>query len=182
VLGCPSEINPFDDERAAASKIAGESVTTKDVFKKAFEEFMPDMEVPKKVGVPCCSQFAVTRDTIRRRPREDYVRFRTWLVNTNLDDDLSGRVLEYTWHSEFKHRCPYLRVSRLTFLPVIFGKQAVHCPSAGDCYCKLYGLCDLTCTQGNCDGRYVLPPYSSLPSEWPRKGWKGEDRQFESPF
>ncbi|KAL2164330.1 hypothetical protein VTH06DRAFT_3546 [Thermothelomyces fergusii] len=34
------------------------------------------------------------------RPRDDYVRWRDWLLETPLADDLSGRVFEYLWHSE----------------------------------------------------------------------------------
>jgi hypothetical protein len=95
-------LQPVEDEREAAGK-AKEELSTKAVFKKAFEEFMPNNTVPEKVGVTCCSQFAVTRDTIRQRPKEDYVRIRKWVTNTDLDDDLSGRVLEYSWHSRHMH-------------------------------------------------------------------------------
>jgi hypothetical protein len=100
VLGCPSEIRPFEDEAASASKKEDDDVATKDVFKKAFQELLPELEVPSVVGVSCCSQFAVTRETIRRRPRSDYIRFQQWLISTALEDGLSGRVLEYMWHSE----------------------------------------------------------------------------------
>lgn len=48
----------------------------------------------------CCSQFAVRRETIRLRPRAEYVRFREWLLVSPLGDDLSGRVLEYSWHGK----------------------------------------------------------------------------------
>jgi hypothetical protein len=66
----------------------------------------------------------------------------------------------------------------LTPLIVIFGKPAVHCPSAEDCYCKVFGICNLTCpNQGSCEGRYTLPPYSSLPKGWPYVGWEGKERQ-----
>ncbi|KAH8908262.1 hypothetical protein BR93DRAFT_610600 [Coniochaeta sp. PMI_546] len=165
VLGCPVQIRPAMDafEAAIRDPAADQEVTMNDVFKSAFEELLPDSPVPEEVGVPCCSQFAVTRATIQRRPREDYTRFRDWLTETGLNDNLSGRVLEYSWH-------------------VIFGKDAVHCPSASHCYCKLYGQCNLTCTRSECEDRYVLPPFSSLPSGWPRLGWKGEERQFESPL
>lgn len=51
------------------------------------------------------------------------------------------------------------------------------CPNAADCYCNLYGLCDLQCRKDACRGRYDLPPYSSLPEGWPEVGWEGEWRQ-----
>jgi hypothetical protein len=110
VLGCPVEIRPHADaasdwERSigAGSSSSGVSrpLTTKEIYKQAFEELMPGVEVPQRVGVSCCSQFAVSRDAVLSRPREDYVRWRDWLLETPLDDDLSGRVFEYMWHSEY---------------------------------------------------------------------------------
>lgn len=105
VLGCPAEIRPFADEAAAREKKAGAEVATKDIFKQAFQELfrVPEEDVPEVVGVSCCSQFAVSRDAIRRRPREDYLEFLSWLVETPFDDGLSGRVLEYSWHSMSPH-------------------------------------------------------------------------------
>ncbi|KAK4122640.1 hypothetical protein N657DRAFT_646353 [Parathielavia appendiculata] len=46
---------------------------------------------------------------------------------------------------------------------VIYGKEAVFCPSAAGCYCNLYGLCNLTCSEIGCRGQYDLPKYSTLP-------------------
>ncbi|KAH6616911.1 hypothetical protein F5144DRAFT_377219 [Chaetomium tenue] len=167
VLGCPVEIRPHQDAATDLDSIGttaadGRKITTKEVFKRAFEELMPGVEVPREVGVGCCSQFAVSREAVRRRSREDYVRWREWLLQTPLGDDLSGRVLEYMWH-------------------IIFGKGAIFCPSAAECYCNLYGLCDLECKEDKCSGRYVLPKYAALPKGWPRVGWSGEERNFTGP-
>lgn len=96
VLGCPAEIRPARDE---ATPMEGKPVHARAVYKKAFEELFPEAAVPEQIGVTCCSQFAVRRETILQRPRADYVRYREWLVNSPLRDDLSGRVLEYSWHS-----------------------------------------------------------------------------------
>ena len=57
--------------------------------------------MPKSVGVACCAQFAVSRDQVRKRPRQDYIAMRDWLVSTELSDAKSGRVLEYLWHIIF---------------------------------------------------------------------------------
>lgn len=57
--------------------------------------------LPDEVGVACCAQFAVSRTQILLRPREDYVQFRQWVVETKMDDAKSGRVLEYLWHIIF---------------------------------------------------------------------------------
>ena len=109
VLGCPVEIRPFADELPAGQEPqpSGRRLTTKEIFKRAFEELLPDIPVPQEVGVSCCSQFAVTRETVRQRPLEDYVHFRQWLIDTPLTDDLSGRVLEYAWHSKSTFRVAF---------------------------------------------------------------------------
>lgn len=94
-LGCPSEIKPLDEEGEHRTNVhAGGD------FKKAFEELFPGEEVPKYVGVSCCAQFAATKEKVRERKKEDYVRYREWLLNTELDDSISGRILEYSWHSK----------------------------------------------------------------------------------
>jgi hypothetical protein len=99
VIGCPAEIHPYHDE---ANAVEGEAAT-KDIYKQSFEELLPELPVPEIVAVSCCAQFGVTRETIQRRPKEDYVRFRQWLLDTPLEDERSGRVMEFSWHSESKH-------------------------------------------------------------------------------
>ncbi|KAH8692022.1 hypothetical protein BGW36DRAFT_386836 [Talaromyces proteolyticus] len=156
-LGCPAAIHPLKDE-LVEGKVNKQAMGA--VFRQAFQELLPEHQVPPDVGVSCCAQFAVTRDTIRRRPRDDYLRFREWLIKTPFPDELSGRFFEHSWH-------------------IIFGKEPVHCPSAQDCYCKLYGMCNLQdCTVRGCNSYYVLPPYSTLPKDWPRIGWEGEERPY----
>ncbi|KAI1773945.1 hypothetical protein F4818DRAFT_442701 [Hypoxylon cercidicola] len=167
VIGCPAEIRPVEDEEdkdeeeaeARGERADRKPTSAKGVFRRAFQELLPEVPVPALVAVSCCSQFGVTRDTIQKHSRERYIRFRNWLLHTTLDDSLSGRVMEFSWH-------------------IIFGADAYHCPSAGECYCKVFGLCDLACTDSSCDGRYILPPYSNLPEGWPRLGWDHEDRGY----
>ncbi|KAJ5831759.1 hypothetical protein N7474_000070 [Penicillium riverlandense] len=93
-LGCPGEIRPLTDTHRDAVH-AGE------YFKDGFMELFPGTPVPDMVGVSCCAQFGVTRSKVRERPKKDYERFRTWLAETSLPDDLSGRIMEYSWHSMF---------------------------------------------------------------------------------
>lgn len=157
-LGCPSEIKPLEEEgeHRAAVHAGGD-------YKKAYQVLFPGQEVPKYVGVSCCAQFAATKEKIQKRLRADYVRYRKWLLETELSDSISGRVFEYSWH-------------------MIFGHDAVHCPSAKECYCNVFGLCKLDCADtGSCSGRYILPPFSSLPHGWPYTGWKGEPRDRSGP-
>ncbi|KAI0111169.1 hypothetical protein GGR51DRAFT_67879 [Nemania sp. FL0031] len=161
VIGCPAEIRPVQDEALADG---AEKVLAKHVYKQAFEELLPGVAVPEIVAVSCCSQFGVTRETIRGRPKEDYIRYREWLLATPLDDALNGRVFEFAWH-------------------IIFGKEAVHCPSAAECYCNVFGLCDIPCPDdSSCTGRYILPPYSTLPKGWPLVGWDQASRNFSGPL
>ncbi|EGE79423.1 hypothetical protein BDDG_02362 [Blastomyces dermatitidis ATCC 18188] len=156
-LGCPVEIRPFTDTQRA-------DIHAGAAFKSGFEELFPGTPVPKEVGVSCCAQFAVTLDQVHKRPRWEYEHFREWLLNTPLPDELSGRIFEYLWH-------------------IIFGRDSVHCPTAEDCYCKQYGLCNLSCkSKGFCDGRYTIPPYSTLPDGWPDFGWDGNPRRPGDPI
>lgn len=107
VLGCPAELRPIADvnpnwkDYRKSHPPNKHEVTTKEVYKQAFEELLPGEEVPEVVGVSCCAQFAVSKEGIRRRKKEDYVRWRNWLIETPLVDEVSGRVLEYMWHGEF---------------------------------------------------------------------------------
>ncbi|KKZ67138.1 hypothetical protein EMCG_07160 [[Emmonsia] crescens] len=59
------------------------------------------MDKPKEVAAACCAQFAVTRDQVHKRPLQDYVQFRNWVIATERDNANSGRVMEYLWHIIF---------------------------------------------------------------------------------
>lgn len=96
-IGCPAAIHPFEDEVVSEQH---QDQTTGEIYKQAFEELLPEYPVPGEVGVSCCAQFAVTKEVIRQRPKEDYIRFRDWLLNTPFQDGLSGRFFEYSWHSK----------------------------------------------------------------------------------
>lgn len=161
LLGCPSEIRPSMDESSTAP--ANGIIHAKHVYRKAFQELFPDLTMPSVIGTSCCAQFAVHRDRVWKRPREDYVRYREWLINTELSDELSRRVMEYSWH-------------------LMFGKFGVFCPKVETCYCELYGMCGLKCEERSCDGQYQMPPSVALPSGWPMVGWNGEARQWTGPM
>lgn len=153
-LGCPVEIHPFDDEGNQ-----DDYKKTASVYKQSFEELLPGEPVPEAVGQSCCAQFAVTKSAIRSRSRAAYQQMRQWLLDTTLPDHVSGRVFEYLWH-------------------IIFRTTPIFCPNADVCYCKLFGLCELKCEEGHCDGRYTLPPYTNLPEGWPRIDWDGNPREY----
>jgi hypothetical protein len=78
--------------------------------------------IPEALSQPCCAQFAVSGERIRARPLSDYQRYRQWLLDTELPDTFSGRMLEYNWQ-------------------YIFTGQPEFCPSQHECYCDGYGIC-----------------------------------------
>jgi hypothetical protein len=107
------------------------------LYTSTLHYLFPTLPIPKEVGAACCSQFAVSAATIRKHKKDVYIKIRKWLIDTKLDDYDSGRLLEYMWH-------------------ILFGKEAVHCPDADDCYCRMYGKCGLKCEEGDC-GQYQYP-------------------------
>ena len=94
--GCPAEIQPFRAHAKPGPKNAELA------FRNAWPAlFGVDVPVPLRVATPCCAQFAVSDTAVRRNPRAAYVRYRQWLLDTELDDDTSGRIFEYLWHIIF---------------------------------------------------------------------------------
>lgn len=65
------------------------------------QKFLPK---PKEIGAACCAQFAVSREQVHRRPQEDYIKFRQWIIDTDRDDASSGRIMEFLWHVIFGQR------------------------------------------------------------------------------
>lgn len=59
-------------------------------------------EVPEVIAGVCCGQFVVSRERIRRREREEYVRMREWAMGIDWLDDLGvGSVFEMVWQVIF---------------------------------------------------------------------------------
>ncbi|KAI5366201.1 hypothetical protein Slin15195_G077240 [Septoria linicola] len=131
----------------------------------------PDAENPSQtllarsdaVRAQCCAQFAVSRANIWRHSRDEYIALRQWLLDEGAapsDDRVAGRILSYVWHILFlASPDEHISLERL---------NAQTCPSAEDCYCRLYGRCNLkNChSPGRCGGQYVVPPGFRLPEDW----------------
>ncbi|KAF7593805.1 hypothetical protein BBP40_010862 [Aspergillus hancockii] len=120
----------------------------------------------------CCAQFVVSRANIHRHSLDEYIALRQWLLDAGkysnaapLDDRISGRVLSYVWHILFIDQNPLSRVNEGVELEAL-NRQA--CPSAGECYCRLYGRCGLErcLSEGSCVGEYALPRGLRLPDDW----------------
>ncbi|KAI2467515.1 hypothetical protein F4781DRAFT_306917 [Annulohypoxylon bovei var. microspora] len=89
---------------------------------EAFTENFATNDVPEILGGPCCSQFAATRDVVRRHPKSQYRINMEWLMQTHWDDYISGRVWEHMW-------------------PWLFVGKAVDCEVEWKAYCKMYHIC-----------------------------------------
>ncbi|KAJ5161945.1 hypothetical protein N7492_007337 [Penicillium capsulatum] len=120
--GCPAELEPARYLRDHGDDI---DFGTPVQYPRKFQLLLPGVEVPEFVGVPCCAQFAVTRDRVRQRGRSEYERMRRVVMESELDDETTGRIFEYLWH-------------------IVFGKPAQSCPDLGQCYCNTYGYCNMT--------------------------------------
>lgn len=145
-MGCPAELHPTKPSSATDDRSQNEQA-----YASVFKHLFPGEPVPEAVGAHCSSQFAVSRDRIHAHPKAKYEEIREWLMETELDDQISGRVIEYMWH-------------------IIFGMPAVDCQDAGECFCQTFGLCNLTCSNSACEKRYQLPKYATIPDGWPNEG------------
>jgi len=117
--GCPGGLQPFRDPPGPEDDPLTE---TEALMHKVWPQLFPNEIMPKVFAAACCAQFAVSRSRIRERPRSDYVRWRQWLLDTDLLDVKSGGIMEYMWH-------------------FIFGMEAEYCPSYASCRCNVYGEC-----------------------------------------
>ncbi|KAI0386815.1 hypothetical protein F5Y04DRAFT_242423 [Hypomontagnella monticulosa] len=112
---CPDWINTTMTEGESAKK-------EQPHMHQAFNENFPANHVPEILAGPCCSQFAVTRDAVRRHPRSQYRLSIDWLVQTELEDYISGRIWEHFW-------------------PWLFRGESVDCPIEWKSYCTMYHIC-----------------------------------------
>jgi hypothetical protein len=90
------------------------------VFRENWPVLFPGVPTPPVIASVCCAQFAVSKARILERPRADYVRIWTWLMDTDIEDHYSGSLLEYTWQ-------------------YIFGEEPDYCKDDRKCACDLYG-------------------------------------------
>ncbi|CAG8042805.1 unnamed protein product [Penicillium olsonii] len=127
------------------------------------------------VRAQCCAQFVVAQERVWQHSRDEYIALRQWLLDGSDDgvarnpqggskaapgdDRVAGRIVSYLWHILF---------ARLGENGIdLDGLNRDSCPSAEDCYCRLYGKCTLTCRKpGSCQGQYVVPKYFKLPEDW----------------
>ncbi|MCJ1436600.1 hypothetical protein MMC27_005980 [Xylographa pallens] len=92
--GCNHEVQPFRSPPV-------DGLEVEHAMHDAWKAMFPGEALPHEIGVPCCAQFAVSKQQIRARPKTDYERYRNWIRETQLHDRTSGRVMEYLWHIIF---------------------------------------------------------------------------------
>ncbi|OQO00699.1 hypothetical protein B0A48_13189 [Cryoendolithus antarcticus] len=122
--GCPDEVQPFRDppKELELDGVLDKDPSLDDVMKDVWPLFFGNnATIPEAIGTPCCAQFAVSRDQIRKRSLAEYELYHEWLMATKVSDAVSGRVFEYLWH-------------------VIFGQGPVYCPELEQCYQDVYGI------------------------------------------
>lgn len=113
--GCPSWLNTT----IHATQIGKQEEAA---LPTSLQELFPGRFFPSTFSQPCCAQFAVSRASILRLPRSEYIYYRDWLLKTPLNNYFSGRIWEYLWH-------------------FVFLNQSSYCPPPQDCHCALYGNC-----------------------------------------
>ncbi|KAJ5685654.1 hypothetical protein N7536_008273 [Penicillium majusculum] len=116
--------NTHVTEQIWSNVFAGTSTPPLNTSSSTDQEFAGQryLRKPTEIGAACCAQFALSRDQVQKRPLEDYIKFRQWIIDTELSDASSGRVMEFLWH-------------------IIFGMEGVYCPDEQMCYCQVYGQC-----------------------------------------
>ncbi|GIK07744.1 hypothetical protein Aspvir_003411 [Aspergillus viridinutans] len=111
--GCPDEIRPLENPPRPGKENSR-------AYAKAWAELHNNTNIPEVVGAPCCSQFAVSKAQVLKRPLSDYQRYYHWVLTNKLPDELTAWIMEYSWH-------------------IIFGKDPVFCPDIYQCYQDVYG-------------------------------------------
>ena len=143
--GCPSWIHPGAIE-------VDHRKDEETLFAEYWHQLFPLDEIPQVVAQPCCAQFALSRARIRAIPLQRYIYLRNWLQRTSLDDYMSGRLLEYSWH-------------------FLFTGDSVVCPEMHICSCDGYGICFGGATELNrwFELRYFTKAYKNELQEWKEK-------------
>ena len=117
--GCPDwlHLDRPDDELDTHRKMEERAFSL-----EIWKELHPNVPPPHAISQPCCAQFAVSRERVQAIPQSEYIRYRDWILNTQLSDTFSGRIMEYSWQFLF------VGVPEL-------------CPAMHVCYCDGYGIC-----------------------------------------
>lgn len=64
-------------------------------------EVLLNMSMPGVIVTPCCASFIVDRERVHILAKHIYEVIFQWLVDTDMENYYSSRVMEYTWHILF---------------------------------------------------------------------------------
>ncbi|KAL8688520.1 MAG: hypothetical protein Q9224_004863 [Gallowayella concinna] len=92
--GCPDMMQALRTQKE-------EHRTQEHIMAESWPQLFNNTKIPAVIAVACCSQFAVSRKQVLKRPLEYYQRIQEWVMRTNATDYMSGRVMEYVWHIMF---------------------------------------------------------------------------------
>lgn len=112
--GCPNKLDDyglFEGGKEWKEKIV-----------EFYQTFHPGSPAPTEMSAPCCAQFALSKERILATPRGQYLFYRDFLMQLDMDDHSSGRVWEYLWH-------------------LVFTGETVLCLDSHVCHCDTYGVC-----------------------------------------
>ncbi|KAF4554762.1 Hypothetical protein D9617_3g018300 [Elsinoe fawcettii] len=107
--GCPAEVKPYRDwsvENPEQGDKEVEYPAVEQNFRSVWWELFGNDEVPETIGVGCCAQFAVSREQVLKRSKEEYEHYLEVINESEIEDEILGRIFEYLWH-------------------IIFGREAV---------------------------------------------------------
>ncbi|XRM48279.1 hypothetical protein ABZX51_011210 [Aspergillus tubingensis] len=114
---CGNVIRPNYD----ANETSAQVTTIEQEYPIIWKTVFNSTDVPEMIATPYCGQFAVSREQVHKRPREEYMRYQQWVMETKLKDEEIEQVMGSLWH-------------------VVFGREAVYCPDTAKCFEDVYGL------------------------------------------
>lgn len=98
VIEFSGDVAPMADLATAARDVQLASLLREFYRDEKTGERLP---LPKKIAAPCCAQFAVSKQKVRERGLDTWKKLREWLIETDVQGDHAGRLLEWTWHLWF---------------------------------------------------------------------------------
>lgn len=120
-LVCPS-VKECEDAIKPFRSPSDEFRTLEVQMAKAWQGLFNNTDVPDMLAGAGGKEFVVSKEQVRKRKVEEYVRYWEWLATTKMDDETAGRVVERLWH-------------------VVFGRESAWCPEEQVCRCEVFGRC-----------------------------------------
>lgn len=161
-------ISPWDARAVSDSNLPA---SFKALFGRGEEGYFAELGKHATVRSQCCAQFVVSRENILQHTLDEYIALRQWLLDSSRDvflrdDRVAGRIISYLWHVLFIKRERIEDNGAISLNKL----NSAACPTAADCYCRLYGFCNLeNCDDDHCYGRYKIPPNFKIPDDWASK-------------